>query len=83
MNKTRRTFFRTASATGIGETIASVIAFKVEMGRSFGLWTAFRNQAQVEWLLSARLHWKGFREAATIGAHEITCTAPRRVRWLA
>ena len=43
MNKTRRTFFRTASATGIGETIASVMAFKMEMGRSFGLWTAFRN----------------------------------------
>jgi hypothetical protein len=28
MNKTRRTFFRTASVTGIGETIASVMALK-------------------------------------------------------
>ena len=46
MNKTRRTFFRTASVTGIGETIASVMAFEMEMGRSFiRLWTAFRNAA--------------------------------------
>jgi len=45
MNKTRRTFFRTASATGIGETIASVMAFEMEMGRSFRLWTAFKNTA--------------------------------------
>ena len=63
MNKTRITFFRTASATGIGETIVSVMAFEMEMGRSFGLWTVFRNTAPsevntylVEWLLSAQLH---------------------------
>ena len=48
MNKTRRTFFRTASATGIGETIASVMAFEMEMGRSLGMWTAFLNTTPVE-----------------------------------
>ena len=45
MNKTRRTFFRIASATGIGETIASVVAFEMEMGRSFWAVDSFQEHS--------------------------------------
>jgi len=78
MNKTRRTFFRTASATGIGETIASVMAFEMEMGRSFRLWTAFSNTApsrvsfcqrnSIGKVLERRR--EAFRAKKAIGVHE-------------
>ena len=64
MNKTRRTFFRIASATGIEETIASVAAFEMETGRSLDCGQLSGTQPPVEWLPSAQLHWKDFREAA-------------------